>query len=443
MVITMVPVAGIVLYMAVGIDRRKQRIFNRKGALDNAVIDSFCREQLNDIADPDLDLNPIVVRNKEFITLMLNNNKSLLTMRNRVEILNNGDQTFPAMLEEMRRAEHFIHIESFIMEGGRVFDAFFEILADRVAHGVEVRVIYDSVGSRRFKDRDIARMRSAGVDIRSFMPVIFTRFTSKVNYRNHRKIIVIDGRVAFTGGINIADRYIDGVQNGIWRDTHMRITGESVRFLQAIFVTDWAFVTGGEELRDAKYFPASRVRNITPLQIASSGPDSDWASIMQAYFAAITRARHYIYVSTPYLLPNQAILTALRVASLSGVDVRLVIPLRGDNKIVSWASYSYVEGLLEAGVKVYLYQKGFNHSKFLVIDDAMCSIGSANLDIRSFEDDFEVQAIIYDPQVANRLKECFMADVADSMEATPEMWASRPEFDLVMESLSRLLSPLL
>jgi len=285
-------------------------------------------------------------------------------------------------------------------------------------------------------------MKAAGMDVRCFMPVFFTRFSSLANYRNHRKIVVVDGKVGFTGGMNIADRYIDGVRGGIWRDVHLRIEGEAVATLQTIFVTDWAFVTEGQTLESPRYFPSTDINHLCPMQIATSGPDSPYASIKHSYFAAISKAQEYVYISTPYLLPDEAVLTALRVAALSGVDVRVLIPVRGDNLIVAWASYSYVDTLLEAGVKVYLYKKGFNHSKFIVIDDELCTVGSANLDYRSFQDDFEVQAIIYDNDITHQLRDHFLADLADSDLITAESWPRRSRLSKLMEPVARLLAPL-
>ena len=438
MVITMFPVGGVVLFLILGQNHRKQRTFMQKELYDSEVITHLCNEQLHHIAHPDRAMMP----NRNFVRLMLNNSRALLTEHNKVRILNNGEQTFPDMFEEMGRAEKFIHIEFFAIEGGVLFDRLVEILDERIAHGVEVRIIYDSVGSRRLRRRELLRLRAIGAEVRSFMPVWIARFTDKVNYRNHRKIVVIDGRVGYTGGVNIADRYIDGVRGGIWRDTHLRIEGEAVAMLQSVFVTDWHFVTDGCMLSDEVYFHIEEVDNILPIQIATSGPDSPYASIMQAYFAAIGKAEKYIYVSTPYLLPNQAIVTALRVAALSGVDVRVLIPVRGDNIFVAWAGYSYVDSLMEAGVKVYLYNDGFNHSKFLLIDDCISSVGSANLDNRSFEDDFEVQAIIYDGAITEELKGYFMKDLAMSTEITPEMWRGRSRLSKIMEPIARLLAPL-
>lgn len=438
MVITMFPVGGMVLFLLLGKNYRKLRTFMQKELFDSELINSMCGEQLRDIAHPDNDAMP----NKKFVRLMLNNSKSLLTLHNRVEILNNGEQTFPDMFEAMREARKFIHIEFFAIEGGQLFDELIEVLDDRIAHGVDVRIIYDSVGSRNLRRRDLRRLKDTGADVRSFMPVFIARFTDKVNYRNHRKIVVIDGEVGYTGGVNIADRYIKGVRSGIWRDTHLRIEGEAVAMLQTVFATDWNFVTDGEMLTDEYFYHYSKVDSIVPLQVATSGPDSPYASIMQAYFAAIGKAEKYIYVSTPYLLPNQAIVTALRVAALGGVDVRILIPVRGDNLFVAWAGYSYVDALMEAGVKVYLYNKGFNHSKFLIIDDEISSVGSANLDHRSFNDDFEIQAIIYDSNLTRELRDSFMADIADSREITPDNWQQRSRWSKIMEPIARLLAPL-
>lgn len=439
MVITMFPVGGMILFVTFGRNHRKQRTFMQKELFDNALISKMCGAQLKALSMDEGDESA----DKNLITLMLNNSRALLTTHNRVEILSNGEECFPRMFDDMRRAKKFIHIEFFALEGGKLFDEMLEILRERITQGVEVRIIYDSVGSRALKREDVTRMTEIGVDVRCFMPVFFTRFSSLANYRNHRKIVVVDGEVGYTGGMNIADRYVDGIKgHGIWRDTHIRIVGEAVNMLQLVFVADWAFVTDGKTLDNPIYFPRPVATDLSPMQIATSGPDSPYASIKHSYFAAICKAQRYVYISTPYLLPDNSILTALRVAALSGVDVRVLIPTKGDNQIVQWASYAYVDSLVESGVKVYLYNKGFNHSKFIVIDDEMCTIGSANLDYRSFEDDFEIQAIIYDHDLSCQLSNIFRADLADSDEVTREVWARRSRMSKLIEPVAKLLSPL-
>ncbi len=438
MLITMFPVGGVVLFFMFGRNHRKERTFMQKELFDNQLLGKICGDQLRELPRCD-DLADL---DKSLIRLMLNNSHAALTLHNRVEILNNGENCFPRMFDDMAHAERFIHIEFFGIESGKLFEQMFEVLRQRAACGVEVRVIYDSVGGRALWNRDIKRMRDAGIEVRSFMPVFFTRFSSLANYRNHRKIVIIDGKVGYTGGMNIADRYVDGVRGGIWRDTQIRIVGESVAMLQTVFVTDWAFVTDGETLDQPQYFPASDVQDVCPMQIATSGPDSPYASIKHSYFAAIGQAKRYVYISTPYLLPDNAILTALQIAALSGVDVRLMIPIRGDNVFVAWAGYSYLDALMEAGVKVYLYRKGFNHSKFIAIDDELCTIGSANLDYRSFNDDFEVQALIYDNPLTCTLRDYFFEDLEDAEQMTPEKWQNRSHLSKFMEPLARLLAPL-
>lgn len=438
MVITMFPVGGMILFLAFGRNHRKERTFMQKELFDHEMMGKICGDQLRQLPENAQLSSP----DRSLITLMLNNSRAVLTLNNRLTILNNGNECFPALFDEMRQAKEFIHIEFFGIESGHLFEQMFSILAERASQGVEVRIIYDSVGGRALRRRDIKRMKAAGLQVECFMPVFFTRFSSLANYRNHRKIVVVDGKVGFTGGMNIADRYLDGVRHGIWRDVHLRIEGEAVATLQTIFVTDWAFVTEGQTLESPRYFPSTDINQLCPMQIATSGPDSPYASIKHSYFAAISKAQEYVYISTPYLLPDEAVLTALRVAALSGVDVRVLIPVRGDNLIVAWASYSYVDTLMEAGVKVYLYKKGFNHSKFIIIDDELCTVGSANLDYRSFQDDFEVQAIIYDNDVTHQLRDHFLADLADAELITAENWPRRSRLSKLMEPVARLLAPL-
>ncbi len=442
MVIAIIPIGGVILYVAVGRNHRKEKLFNRKEIHDLEHIDTLCNDQLHYLTDDRNKIEGSVERHRAFITLLLNN-KSLLTLHNRVEVLNNGQPTFEALFEAVRNAKSSIHLEYYIFEYDNVGEALCELLIERAKAGVEVRVIYDDVGSWSLKYKRVKQLRRQGIDIRCFMPVVFPWFTSKVNYRNHRKIAIIDGKVGFTGGLNIAKRYIEGTKLGPWRDTHLRIEGEAVLSMQSLFATDWYFVSDKELLNDPKYYPTPTVTEQLPIQIVHSGPDSDWAAIMQSYFAAINSARKSIYVTTPYFLPNQAILTALKVASLSGKDVRIILPNKSDSRIVYWASRSYVSELLEAGVKVYFYNKGFNHSKLIIIDNEFCSVGSANLDIRSFEDNFEVTALMYDPVVAEELTRHFMEDLEDSIPITTEAWRDRPNTHAIYEAITRLFSPLL
>ena len=327
---------------------------------------------------------------------------------------------------------------------GSVSRTFADILKEKARSGVEVRFIYDDVGSWNLKRSFIRSLREAGVQVHCFMPVVFPWLTSKINYRNHRKIVVIDGKEGYTGGLNIADRYLRGTKHGPWRDTHLKIEGTAVNMLQLTFLADWYFATGIQLKDKDKYLMVSDDSvGDTAVQIATSGPDSDWATIMQAYFAAITKATDHIYISTPYFMPGESLLTALKVAALSGIDVRIMLPSRSDSKIVYWASRSYIAELLEAKIKVYLYNKGFNHSKIITIDNRFSSIGTANMDNRSFEDNFEVTAMIYDRDVTDRLESRFLADLNGCTRLTYRRWATRSRTDMFKESVARLFSPLL
>lgn len=442
-VIALLPILGFVLFMLFGRNHRKAKIFNIKESADMEILlETLSAQQIFELNNRIFQRKEIS-QNRDIITLLLNSNKSLLTARNKVTVLNDGADTFDAIKRELRKAKTFIHLEYYIFDMDKLGREIAAILMEKARQGVEVRVIYDDVGSWGLSTRFLRRMRDAGVDARCFMPVAFPWLTSKINYRNHRKIIVIDGEVGFTGGINIAQRYIDGTKDGIWRDTHLMIEGEAVSSLNVIFITDWNFVSG-QKLRDPdKYFPPSSVDIESPVQIASSGPDTDWASIMQAFFAAIAKAKEYIYISTPYFLPNQAVLTAIKVASLSGIKVKLLIPNKPDSMVVHWATRSYVKELLDAKVEVYLYKKGFNHSKLIMIDGVFSSVGTANMDIRSFEDNFEVSAILYDSNITKQLEDTFLEDIGDSVQVIKEEWEKRPYYCIVLESFARLLSPLL
>ncbi len=342
------------------------------------------------------------VRSKgHLIRSLLNNNRSLLTLDNRIDLLVNGQQTFPAMLDSIASATNYIHLEFYRIEPDTLGTEFRELLERKAREGVKVRVIYDDVGSWNIHKSYLREIRASGVQIFPFMPVRFPSFSSKINYRNHRKILVVDGRVGFVGGINIADKYLHGLPGlGPWVDTHLKLEGEAVAALDRVFISDWDFVSG-EELKPESFLKhVIKTGNRCLVQVASSGPDTDWATIMQVYFSAIATAKSSIYLTSPYFSPDESILTAMKTAALSGVDVRMIFPKRSDSIISNWNTRSYITELLEAGVRVFLYDNGFIHSKYLLVDSVFSSVGSPNVDVRSFDLDFEVTALIYDVEFA-------------------------------------------
>ncbi|MFN8242374.1 MAG: cardiolipin synthase, partial [Bacteroidales bacterium] len=384
------------------------------------------------------------VRGKDHLMkLMLNNNKSALTEFNNLEVLVDGINTFPAMLSAISEAKEFINMEFYRIESDTLGMKFINLLMQKAKEGVKVRIIFDDVGSWSFSNPVIRRMKESGIEIFPFMPVRFPWLTSKINFRNHRKILVIDGSTGFVGGLNLADKYLHGLSElGKWRDTHLQVRGEAVMALNSVFTVDWYFVS--DILLDDLH-PSSdneKIANRCWIQVASSGPDSDWANIMQVYFSAIATARRSIYITTPYFSPDESILNALKTASLSGVDVQMILPGKSDSAVAYWNTLSYIDELMEAGIKVYLFNEGFNHSKYFIVDSIFSSVGSANVDMRSFDLNFEVAALVYDEAFSARLLALFEEDKSRSRRVDPGEWDKRPRSKRIKESLSRILGPL-
>jgi cardiolipin synthase len=437
------PIVGMVFYLFFGQEYRKQKIFSRKGIKGLSKIRELSSRQLREIGKTHLNLNEEARKNENIIRLLLNNSNSLLTTGNQLKILKNGNETFNAIFEAIKNAKHHIHLEYYILSDDKIGNRLKELLIEKKKEGVEIRIIIDDVGSWSLKENFILELQRNGIELYSFMEVRFPRLTSKMNFRNHRKIAIIDGKIAFTGGINFADRYIEGLRKlGAWRDTHLQIEGDAVASLQVIFAADWYFVIN-ENLSGPKYFPSFTEAVGTPVQVSASGPDSDWKNIEQAFLAAISNAREKIYITTPYLMPTQQIVSALQIASLSNVDVRIIIPEKSDAITSKWCSFSFVEKLLEAGVKIYFYTNGFTHSKFMIVDEVFSTIGTTNLDFRSFETNFEVNAFIYEMEFTKNLEKLFITDLKNSRQIKLAEWKKRPWHFKVRESMAHIISPML
>ena len=439
----LLPVFGVVFYLFFGQEYRKKKLFSRKGLKSLNRYRQLSFRQLRQF-EQSLKKLPRQVRMKEnIIRLLLKNSNALLTTGNRLKLLNNADETFEAIFEAIKTATHHIHLEYYILENDKIGNRLKALLIEKSKEGVEIRIIVDDVGSWSLGKKYIGELQKNGIEIYSFMEVRFPRLTSRVNYRNHRKIVVIDGKIGFTGGINFADRYLKGVQDiGPWRDTHLQIEGDAVNCLQVVFAADWFFVVH-ENLTGRKYFPQLSELSGTPVQISASGPDSDWDSIGQAFFAALSSANAKIYIASPYLMPPLEIIYALKAAALSNVDVRILMPEKSDSVIPHWSSFSYIEELLEAGVRVFFYQTGFIHSKYVIVDDVFSTVGTTNLDFRSLETNFEVNAFIYDEAFTTELERQFKADLKNSREIKLGEWRRRKWHFKLRESLAHLVSPLL
>ncbi len=443
LILFLIPFFGIILYIYFGVNPKKRKMIIMKEMSDKMSLDRLIQDQMIRLNKKIFIRDQRLVPKRHLMKLLLNNSKALITEYNNIRVLNNGRQTFGSIIYELESARNHIHLEFYIIEDDQVGNRIKEILMRKALAGCDVKVLYDDLGSWSLSRRYIRELTSSGVKVMNFMPVKTYAFANKLNFRLHRKIIVIDGRVGFVGGINIADRYLRGLgKNTRWRDTHLRLEGESVRSLQAIFLLDWNYANETSDY-DLGYFPENTITEQKLVQIVASGPDSDWESIMQAYFAAIATATRYVYISTPYFLPNQSILTALKTVALSGVDVKLLLPERNDSWMVGRSSRSYVKELLEAGVHVYFYHKGFTHSKLMMVDDVFSSVGTANMDIRSFNQDFEANALIYNEDVTRELKQDFEDDILNSNEIFLEPWEQRKMFEKMQESVARMFSPLL
>ena len=443
LVLVLLPFAGIVIYLFFGQEYRKTKMYSRKGLKDLERLRNLTMEQLDNLPDNHLKLSELLYTKKRLMNLMLSNSNAILTNNNEIKILRNGEETFPEIFRTIENACHHVHLEYYIIEDDRIGNYLRELLIRKAKEGVEVRLIFDDVGSWELKKKFIRSMSDAGVMVDCFMKVRFPMLTSRVNYRNHRKILVVDGDTAFVGGLNFADRYQDGVPGiGLWRDTHLKVIGGGATALQIIFMADWYFVSK-EILKGHEYFKPFESGNGKLVQMTASGPDSDWESISQAYFSAIATATDYVYISTPYLMPTGDIVTALKTSALGGVDVRIIVPGLSDAITPKWGTNSYIEELVESGVKVFFYKGGFTHSKVIIADGIFSSVGTANLDFRSLETNFEVNAMIYDPEIAGILASQFLDDQGKSELVILEEWQKRPRINKIKESFARILSPML
>jgi cardiolipin synthase len=443
LVLMLLPGIGIIFYVFFGQNLRKEKIIARKGLKNDELLSSMAMAQIGRLSDNDFKDSPRIHSKKHILRLLLNNSNAVITVGNRVTVLNNGSATFGEILTALREARSFIHMEYYIFANDNIGREIVNILKAKAAEGVEVRVIVDDVGSWELKRSFFDDLRAAGILIESFLQVRFPKFTSRVNYRNHRKIVIVDGLVGFLGGINVADRYLENnPEHGYWRDMHLKIEGDAVNPLQMVFLTDWYFVRQ-EELADSKYFPPKQPVGDSLVQITASGPDTDWPSIKMGVFQAIASAQKYVYIATPYFMPGETILMALKTAAMGGVDVRLLIPRKSDAIFTGYGSHSYVKELLEANVKVYFYKRGFLHSKMLVSDDVLSTIGSTNIDVRSFEQNFEVNAFMLDEKIAVELRQTFIDDLCNAKKIEYNAWISRPLIRKMKESFARVFSPLM
>lgn len=429
------PIIGFVLYYFLAKGYKNRRTIRRKG---NRHMREIRRDLLRERKK-----SPDINRDPRLFGLLHNLPGSPATECNDITILTNAAPTFEALLDAMAHARDHIHLEFYTIRHDKIGTRFQEMMIRKAKEGVTVRLLYDGVGSIELSDKYVRALREAGVETGCFLPPFIALVDKRLNYRNHRKIAVIDGKVGFLGGINIGDEYLGGNRKlGFWRDTHMKLEGDAVYFLQQTFLADWAFATG-HAINGPRYYPEHDCDKQESVQIVNSGPDSSWDTILEVYFAAISTAKRRVHIATPYFIPDQSMLMALKTAAVSGVDVKIIIPSVADTRIVYWASLSYLDELLQAGVRFYKYTKGFIHAKVLITDQTLASVGTANMDMRSFYSNFEMNAFMFDNELINRLEADFRRDLLDSEEITLAEFSKRGRLQRGKEVMARLLSPLL
>lgn len=434
LVLVFLPVVGLAFYFFFGRNTRKERLISKKG---------FSRLSKRPMAEYQAQeaLGDFTGRN-QLIPFFHRVSNALPFEGNDVQVFTDGYSMYQELFRRIANAKHHIHLEFYIFEDDAVGRLLRDLLIDKAREGVSVRLLYDDVGCWDVNPMFYDEMLCEGIEVRSFLKVRFPQFTSKVNYRNHRKLAIIDGKVGFIGGMNIALRYLKGVPWGVWRDTHICLKGKAVYGIQTAFLTDW-FAVDRTLLTSAQYFPKMDTVGTSVAQIVTSDPVGEWHDIMLGLVKAISCAQRYIYVETPYFLPTEQVMAAFQTAALSGVDVRLMIPKKADAFITHKGTMSYLDELMKSGVKVYFYRAGFLHSKLWVADDEWASVGSTNLDFRSFEHNFEANAFFYDEKTVCTMKEIFLEDMKKCMTLSQKIWDKRSFKNKIVESVVRLLAPLL
>ena len=433
------PGIGFILYLLLGQNLSRQKIFREK-----KLADKIKRYKLRNNSELPLSDNEINENYEDLILMNYNHSGAIYTTGNEVKTYINGEDKFRDLFNDIREAKSFIHIEYYIFRYDDLGRALISELHEKVKDGVEVRLVIDGMGSKKIAKKIIKEIESYGIKISVFFPGVLPHINTRINYRNHRKIVVIDGKIGYVGGFNVGNEYVNkGKQFKFWRDTHIRVRGEAVNELNKRFILDWDYASDENMGNMSMYFPIPEVVGDVGIQIVSSGPDHMEEYIKNSYMKIINSAKNYVYIQTPYLVPDSPMMEALKISALSGVDVRIIVPGAPDHFFMEWMLSANIGLLIEYGIKIYRYGNGFIHSKTIVADGEVCSIGTANLDIRSFKLNFEVNAFIYNEAVAKEQEKIFLDDQLKSKLVIKEEYYKRSKNLKIKESLIRLLAPIL
>lgn len=444
LILYFLPILGFVFYLFAGTDFYKRRKFRTKEIEDH--ISEAIREQEHSIRTRELVKDaPELSGYSDLVYYNLESTGAVLTGDNAVDIFTDGNEKFEALITDMEAAEHFIHIQYYIIKNDVLFERIRRVLERKVKEGVEVRILFDAMGCRSVSRRYWKKLKEAGIQTAEFFPASLRRMHLRINYRNHRKIAVIDGKKAYVGGFNIGKEYIGlDPKFGYWRDTHLRIRGSAVLALELRFIMDWNYTAKENLFQEEKYFKVpEKIYGDSLIQIIYSGPDTSLQNIRNNYLRLIAKAEKSIYIQTPYFIPDEAILNALIIAAHSGIEVNIMIPCKPDHPFVYWATYSYIGDMVHAGAKCYTYNNGFLHAKGVIVDEKVLCYGTANMDIRSFQLNFEVNAVIYDQKEAARMTEIFREDLKQCRQITKDFYNRRSLYIRIKEQFCRLLSPVL
>lgn len=436
------PFFGLILYLLFGCSPQKAKLFQSKH-VPGSRLPKLSGHQEEEFSKKDIFFQDGSAGSKRLARLLLQSSFAPLSRNNRITVLTNGNEKFQALLCDLESAKDHIHMEYYIFHADQIGTEVQHVLIRKAQEGVEVRMIFDGLGSRNLPKDFLRTLSDSGVEIGWFFPLRFPQLIGTLNYRNHRKLVVIDGKIGYLGGINVGDEYLSrNPKFGFWRDTHLRLEGESVHTLQETFLNDWYFITQ-EEIIEKRYYPLPEPCGETLTQIIAGGPDSKQESMKELFFTILATAQKEILLTTPYFIPDESMIMALKSAALSGINVKVLVQGKPDHKLPYLASSSYFGDLLKAGVEIYRYQKGILHSKVLTVDEQICFVGSANFDIRSFQVDFELSAMIYSSKLTERLNQDFDRDLKVSIQLSKEDYVSRSLWQKMQEANARLLSPLL
>ncbi|RRJ64235.1 cardiolipin synthase [Paenibacillus oralis] len=442
-ILLLFPFVGFITYYFVAKDYTKRQWLRLRGRPRFPDAQAKLRKRISIVRTAEEAQNPAFQHQKRLFGLLTHWPKNPITGRNLTQVYSEGETAFSAMLKEMEKAKDHIHVQFYIFRADGIGAKFQEVMIRKAKEGVKVRLLCDGLGSYLLRASFVRRLRAEGVEVHFFLPPLIALQSRRLNYRNHRKIIVVDGTVGFVGGLNVGDDYLGLYEkNGYWRDTHLQLRGDAVYFLQMTFLHDWRLASG-KRIDEQGLFPDHRCEGSEQVQILTSGPGQPRNNIREMCFGAMSVATRRIWIASPYFIPDEAVYTALKTAALSGVEVIVILPYHPDHRLVKLASLSYVEELLAAGVKFYQYTKGFIHAKVLLVDDLLASVGTANMDMRSFFYNFEMTALLFDQGTIARLVNDFERDIADSVPIRLAEFARRSRWQKGMELLARLLSPLL